>query len=122
VAKIIENPEYNESNMKTKNFAASKLCAWSTNIVTFNRIFKEVKPIVERKDKASEEVEQKKRDLAIVKERVRVLNEKVEALTRQLEEAMEVKEAVEADAERCENKLKAAIKLVEGLSGENKRW
>jgi dynein heavy chain, axonemal len=87
VAKIIVNPDYNENNMKTKNFAASKLCAWSTNIVTYNRIFKEVKPIVERKDKATEDLEQKKKDLAVVKERVRILNEKVDGLTRQLEEA-----------------------------------
>jgi hypothetical protein len=43
--------------MKTKNFAASKLCAWSTNIVMYNKIFKEVKPIVERRDKATEDLE-----------------------------------------------------------------
>lgn len=29
---------------------------------------------------------------------------------------------VEEDAERCENKLKSAEKLVKGLAGENKRW
>ena len=31
--------------MFSQSFAASKLCAWSVNIVTFNRIFKEVKPL-----------------------------------------------------------------------------
>ena len=39
-----------------------------------------------------------------------------------LAEAVSQKEAVEADALSCENKLSAAIKLVNGLSGENKRW
>lgn len=98
------------------------LCLWSISIVTYNRIFKEVKPIVERRDKATEDLEQKKKDLGIVKERVRVLNEKVDGLKRLLNEAQAQKAAVEADAMSCENKLSAAIKLVNGLSGENKRW
>ena len=73
--------------MKSKNYAASCLCLWSISIVTYNRIFKEVKPIVEKRDKATEELEQKKKDLAIVKERVRVWNEKVDGLKRMLSEA-----------------------------------
>ncbi len=60
--------------------------------------------------------------MAIVKERVRILNEKVDGLRRMLNEAEAQKAAVEADAQACENKLSAAIKLVNGLSGENKRW
>jgi hypothetical protein len=74
--------------MKSKNYAAACLCLWSISIVTFNRIFKEVKPIVEKKDKATEELEQKKKDLAIVKEKVRILNEKVDGLKRLLAEAV----------------------------------
>lgn len=60
--------------------------------------------------------------MTIVKERVRVLNEKVDGLKRLLADAEDQKAAVEADALNCENKLSAAIKLVNGLSGENKRW
>jgi hypothetical protein len=43
--------------MKSKNYAAACLCLWSISIVTYNRIFKEVKPIVEKRDKATEELE-----------------------------------------------------------------
>ena len=43
--------------MKTKNYAASCLFLWSISIVTYNRIFKDVKPIVERRDKATEDLE-----------------------------------------------------------------
>lgn len=60
---------------------------WSISIVTYNRIFKEVKPIVEKRDKATEDLEQKKKDLAVVKEKVRILNEKVDGLKRLLSEA-----------------------------------
>lgn len=55
----------------------------------------------------------------MVKERVRILNEKVNTLKRQLEEAETQKQRVEADANACLAKLSAAEKLVNGLAGEN---
>jgi dynein heavy chain len=57
-----------------------------------------------------------------VKERVRILTDKVNTLKRQLDEAETVKARVEADANNCLDKLNAAEKLVKGLAGENKRW
>ena len=43
--------------MVGQSFAASKLCAWSVNIVIFNRIFKKVRPLQEAKDKANEDLD-----------------------------------------------------------------
>jgi dynein heavy chain len=77
--------------MAGQSFAASKLCAWAVNIVIFNKIFKKVQPLVEEKDRASAEVEEKQKELAIVKEKVRILNEKVTALKKNLEEAETIK-------------------------------
>lgn len=108
--------------MLGQNYAASKLCAWAANIVIYNRIFKEVKPLVDSQNKATETLETKKKELAIVKERVRILTEKVNLLKRNLEEAEIVKQRVEADATACSDKLNAAERLVKGLAGENKRW
>ena len=70
VNKIIEDPskKYNEKDMVGQSYAASKLCAWSVNIVTFNRIYKEVKPLQEAKEKAGEDLEIAMKDLAKVKE------------------------------------------------------
>lgn len=53
--------------MLGQSFAASKLCAWSVNIVTFNRIFKEVRPLQLSRDKANEDLETAMRELAKVK-------------------------------------------------------
>lgn len=122
VGKLMANPQYNVETMKSQNFAAMMLCSWSVNIVIFNRIFKNVAPLVASKNAAQATLEQKQKDLAIVKEKVRILNEKVGALKNQLEEAEATKQAVEKDAANCEAKLSAAIKLVNGLAGENKRW
>lgn len=56
VNKIIDDPskKYTEKDMVGQSFAASKLCAWSVNIVTFNRIYKEVRPLQLSRDKANE--------------------------------------------------------------------
>jgi dynein heavy chain len=108
--------------MVKQSFAASKLCAWSINILTFNRVFKEVDPLQQAERKATEELNVALKELARVKEEVRKLNEKVDALKKQLAEAEEQKRIVEEDANSCMSKLSAAEKLVNGLSGENKRW
>ena len=108
--------------MVSQSFATSKLCAWSVNIVTFNRIYKNVRPLQEAKDKATEELEVAMKELAKVKEEVRKLNEKVDSLREKLFAAEKQKKIVEDDADECQNKLTAAEKLVNGLAGENKRW
>lgn len=54
--------------MKSQNYAASKLCAWSTNIVTFNRIYKEVRPLQLARDKANDDLDVALKSLAKVKE------------------------------------------------------
>jgi dynein heavy chain len=70
VNKIIDDPtkKYNEKDMLGQSFAASKLCAWSVNIVTFNKIFKEVKPLQMAEQRAAEELKVALEDLAKVKE------------------------------------------------------
>jgi len=110
VNKIIQDPskKYNEEDMKGQSFAASKLCAWSTNIVTFNRIYKEVRPLQLAKDKAVEDLDNAMKELFKVKEEVRKLNEKVDTLKKQLEGAQEQKRLVEEDAKKCQDKLTAA--------------
>jgi dynein heavy chain len=60
--------------------------------------------------------------LAVIKEKVRLLNEKVNILKKALEEAEAKKAKVEAEANMCLAKLSSAETLVNGLSGENKRW
>ncbi len=124
IGPIIDDPgsKFNEEDMKKQSFPASKLCAWAVNIREFNRIYKIVKPLKDEVERATADLEAKQKKLAIVKERVRVLNAKVTELKRKLEEAEARKKIVEDDAARCQDKLTAAEKLVNGLAGENKRW
>lgn len=69
---IINDPakKFNEKDMMGQSFAASKLCAWAVNIVVFNRIFKEVKPLQDSEARATNELYQKTKELQTVKLRV----------------------------------------------------
>jgi hypothetical protein len=54
---------------------AGYMCAWALNIVIFNKIFKDVKPLVESQKKAQEDLDSKTKALNEVKEKVRKLDE-----------------------------------------------
>ncbi len=52
--KIITNPaqNFNAKAIGQVSMPAGYMCAWALNIVTFNKIFKDVKPLVESQKRA----------------------------------------------------------------------
>ena len=66
--------------MKSKSTAAAFLCGWIVNIVIYNTIFKKVKPLKEAAEAAQALADEKQAELAVVMEKVRLINEKVAAL------------------------------------------
>jgi dynein heavy chain len=85
--------------MKGKSQAAAFLCKWIINVVIYNRIYKRVKPLMDTAEEAERMANEKRAELAIVLERVRVINEKVDALKQKLYEAEEAKRRVEQEAQ-----------------------
>jgi len=57
--------------MKGKSVAAAYLCSWIVNIVTYNTIFKKVKPLKDAADEAQSTADTKSAELAVVIEKVR---------------------------------------------------
>jgi dynein heavy chain len=108
--------------MERKSLAASYLCAWCVNVVKYNSIYKKVKPLMDTLEAATEEVAKKEVELATVRARVKEANDKVAAMNAELDQAVEIKEKVEAEANACQLKLSMAERLVNGLADENKRW
>lgn len=66
--------------MKGKSIAAAYLCKWICNIIIYNSIYKRVKPLMDTAEAAENLANEKKAELAVVLERVRIINEKVDAL------------------------------------------
>lgn len=119
---ILDKEEFNFEVMKTKSVAASYLCSWVINIVIYNRIYKKVKPLMDSAAAAEALANQKGEELQVVKERVRIITEKVDALKAKLQDAVDQKQRVEAEAKSLLDQLNLAERLVGGLADENKRW
>ncbi|CAN0055637.1 unnamed protein product [Heterosigma akashiwo] len=122
VRPFIENEIFSEENMKSKSAAAANLCCWVVNIYTFNRIYVKVKPLMESLEQAKADKAAADASLAAAQAAVAEVEAKLAALQDRFMEATEEKAKVEAEAERCMNRLGLAERLVGGLSSENERW
>lgn len=98
LAPIIKLEHFNFEIMKGKSIAAAYLCKWIINVVIYNSIYKRVKPLMDTAEAAEQIANTKKAELEIVLERVRQINEKVDALKAKLYEAEEAKRRVEQEA------------------------
>ena len=119
---IIAQDFFNEKEMGKKSEAASFLCAWVVNVVEYNRIYKNVKPLMERKETAEKEAADKEEELSGARAKVKAATDHVETLQQKLNDAQVKKEKVESEAEEYQTKLALAEKLVGSLGDENTRW
>ena len=99
LAPILAEPFFNFEIMKGKSIAAAYLCGWIVNIVRYNSIYKKVKPLKDAAQAAQDLATMKQEELAIVIEKVRLINEKVDALKQQLQNAVDDKQKVEDEAQ-----------------------
>jgi dynein heavy chain len=119
---ILNDPDFSFQAMKTKSIAAANLCNWVVNIVNFNQIFKKVKPLMESLAVASAAKAKAEEDLAIVKEKLDVIEEKLNKLQVEFMAATQEKAKVEEEAKACMDRLNLAERLTSGLASEKVRW
>ena len=58
VAPFIAKETFVYEKMTSVSMAAANLCNWACNIITFNTIYKKVKPLMDKAAEAEEEVKQ----------------------------------------------------------------
>jgi dynein heavy chain len=122
VATILADPEFTFEIIFKKSQAAGNLCNWVINIVTYNGIYKKVKPLMESAEAAEKLAAEKMAELAEVLAKVKVIVDKVNELKETLAEANAEKQAVVDNAEKLSSQLSLANRLVNGLADERVRW
>lgn len=95
---IVTKPTFTYEAMISVSSAAANLCKWANNILEFNKIYKRVKPLMDKASEAEAEVKTAEAKLKIVKDAVAEINGKVAELRSKLDEAIATKEKVEAEA------------------------
>ena len=122
IAPIRAEPFFTFDIMKGKSQAAAYLCLYVNNIITFNTIYKNVKPLMESAEAAEKSKKEAEASLKVVIDKVNAINAQVDELKAKLNEAETTKAQVLAEAEGLKNQLDLANRLVNGLADENKRW
>jgi dynein heavy chain len=105
-----------------KSRAAAGLCEWVINIVLYYDVISEVEPKRNALREATEQLADANEKLEAVKELVARLQAELQVLVDQFDAAIAEKEAVEAEANRCQKKLDLANRLVNALGSEKDRW
>lgn len=119
---FLSNPNFTSEFIKSKSSAAAGLCAWVINICKYFRIYQVVAPKRAALAEANKKLEGANKKLTGIRAKVKELNDRVAALEESLMKATEDKNAAIAQAEKTQRKAGLADRLVNGLSGENKRW
>jgi dynein heavy chain len=120
--KFITMEIFDPEIIKTKNSAASGLCAFCINIINYYDIMLTVDPKRKALAEADETLQAANKKLVAVEALVADLNKKLEVLTVELNEADAEKAAAIDVANRGQLKLELANRLTNALASENERW
>ena len=122
IAPILDQPFFNKKTMMGKSEAAANLCNFIVNVVRYNKIWRQVKPLMEGAEDAEKLSNEKLHELSVVQEKVAVIVATVNELKANLQAAEDKKAFVVNEAEKLQQNLNLAERLVSGLAGENVRW
>ncbi|XP_064623162.1 dynein beta chain, ciliary-like [Lineus longissimus] len=118
----LDNPEFEPEFIRAKSLAASGLCSWVVNIVTFYRVYCEVEPKRIALNTANSELATAKEKLQGIQNKIQQLEESLGVLTAQFEKATAEKVKCQEEADRTAKTIELANRLVGGLASENIRW
>ncbi|CAK4776251.1 unnamed protein product [Aphanomyces euteiches] len=122
VEPILEDPNFNYEKMKSKSVAAANLCSWVINIMTYNKVYVKVKPLMDALQESRAAKANADAALDSVMAMVKEVEAQLNALQASFREATNEKAKVEAEARSCQDRLGLAERLVLGLASENERW
>ena len=122
VQPYLDDPVFSYDKMKSKSAAAANLCNWVVNIITYNKVYKKIRPLMEDLAAAQAVKAKAEGELAVVDAKLAKINEALDALQMQFLEATSEKAKVEAVANACQDRLNLAERLTNGLASEFDRW
>eukprot|EP00227_Mantoniella_beaufortii_P011774 CAMPEP_0197579874 /NCGR_PEP_ID=MMETSP1326-20131121/3768_1 /TAXON_ID=1155430 /ORGANISM="Genus nov. species nov., Strain RCC2288" /LENGTH=4505 /DNA_ID=CAMNT_0043143449 /DNA_START=243 /DNA_END=13760 /DNA_ORIENTATION=+ len=118
----LSNPNFTADYIMSKSGAAAGLCGWVVNICKYFRIYQVVAPKRGLLLEANNKLANANKKLTGIRAKVKELQDRVALLEDGLMKATEDKNTAIASADKTQKKADLADRLVNGLSGENKRW
>ena len=118
----LSDPEFDPDFIRTKSGAAAGLCSWVINVVRFYEVFCEVEPKRRALKDANDELAAAHKTLAAVEAKVIKLEEALQTLTNDYQQAIDEKMKCQEEADKTNKTIALANRLVGGLSSEKVRW
>ncbi|CCW70441.1 unnamed protein product [Phytomonas sp. Hart1] len=122
VKKKMANDMFKMENIRKTSVALVGVATYIKAVVEYYQQNKIIKPLLAQAAAAEEEYNTAMNGLNKKKEELRIINEKLQALTAQLEQVNTDKQNLEAKINDTDTKLTRAKKLIEGLGGEKARF
>jgi dynein heavy chain len=119
---LVNDPVMEYKTMLGKSFAAANLASWAVNCYRYNRIYVKVKPLMDSLNAARATKAAAETSLANALATVAGVEAKLAELEAGYKQAVQEKQEVEEQAERCLAKLGLAKRLIGGLASEGTRW
>ncbi|KAL6436551.1 hypothetical protein ACFW04_004787 [Cataglyphis niger] len=118
----IENPNFEPAKVLQVSKACHSLCLWIRAMYNYYFVNKKVAPKMAALAKAEEILAKTERALAAAMEKLREIEEGIEKLQDELNEKEAKRIDLENQKQLCEERMGNAVKLIVGLSDEQKRW
>ncbi|KAF4733564.1 hypothetical protein FOZ62_017846 [Perkinsus olseni] len=119
---LTEAEDFTVESMKKKSAAAAGLCEWVINIIMYYDVVITVEPKKQSLREANEMLAGANERLAIVQAQVAELQAKLAKLVAEFDAAIAEKDAVMAEAQKCQNKLEMAQRLIGALGANGVIW
>lgn len=120
--KYIPNPDFKPERIAVASTAAEGLCKWVIAIDAYDKVAKIVAPKKIALAKAMEEYNAAMEALNKKRAALKVVQDKLQALTNELNINKQKKIELENKVNICTKKLERAEQLIGGLGGEKQRW
>nr|XP_034195945.1 dynein heavy chain 1, axonemal-like [Osmia lignaria] len=118
----IEDPNFQPSKIEYVSKACYSLCLWVHAMYNYYFVNQKVKPKMEALAKAEEALVETERTLLAAIQRLQEVEAGVEKLRNLLREEEEKKAELERQKQLCEDRMGRAVRLIDGLAGEQIRW
>ncbi|KZC03876.1 Dynein heavy chain 1, axonemal [Dufourea novaeangliae] len=118
----IEDPNFQPSKIQFVSKACHSLCLWVHAMYNYYFVNEKVKPKMEALAKAEEALVETEKALLAAVQRLKEVEEGIESLRTLLREEEERKAELEKQKQLCEDRMGRAVRLIDGLAGEQIRW
>ncbi|XP_039313454.1 dynein heavy chain 1, axonemal [Solenopsis invicta] len=118
----IENPIFQPENVLQVSRACYSFCLWIHAMYNYYFVNKKIAPKMAALARAEEILAKTETTLAVAVARLQEIQEGIEKLQDQLREEEAKKAELEKQKQLCEERIARAVRLIVGLSDEQKRW